>query len=387
MSKGAKIAIGIAAAVAIPFAAPYIATTIAGSSALLGTGLGTFLGGAGGSALIGAGLGGAAGYATTGTARGALMGAGLGGLGGFVGGGGMSGLFGGAGGAAGAAANPAVGLAAQSPASWAAGTTVLPAAATGTTAALAAAPTLGAATPGVLSGLTNSIIQNAPNAVAQLSMLAFNKPPEELTEAQNALLAQMQADAKENKELFTQRLQMAQDLVRRGQNPDFVGAYANAIVPAARALRDEERMLLARGGTPEAAATLRRQGIIETTARAPRSVAVAGEEGRRTMATGAALMPTQAPVDRTAETQLRIAERNKAEEDRQREQQARIVGGLFGTPSFQQNRYGGITPPGTTPPATAQPRQAAGLTEPTYTTIYSNPSPENWSSQVFGNIG
>jgi hypothetical protein len=246
-------------------------------------------------------------------------------------------------------------------------------------------PTLGgaatAASPGILSNVVNSVIQNAPNALAQLSLLAFNKPPQELTAAQQQVLAQMQEDAKTNKELFSQRLELAQNLVRQGQNPDFVGAYANAVVPAQRAFREEERALLARGGSPEAAAALRRAGIIETTGRAPRSVAVAGAEARQTLADGLRATPTQAPVDKTAATELSIAERNYAEQNRRREQEARIAGGLFSTPGFSQNRYGGV---GTT---TTQPTtRTAGITEPmsSYGSIYSGVTEEpTWTSSAF----
>lgn len=354
MSKGVKIAIGVVAAVAIPFVAPAIGGMIAAS-----TGISAALA----STAVGAALGGAAGYATGG-ARGALTGAALGGFGGFAGSGGFGQMFGGT--AAGTTAGTVAGT----------GTGALPGLTAGSTAA-AGLPTAGGLTtaataaPGVFSSLTNSIIQNAPNALVQLSLLAFNKPPQDLNEAQQRLLTQMQEEAKTNRELFTQRLELAQNMVRQGQSPDLAGAYANAIVPVQRAFRDEERQLLARGGSPEAAAALRRAGIIETAGRAPRATAAASEEGRRMITAGGALMPTQAPVDKTAATEVAIEERKKAEEDKRLEQMSRIAGGLFGGPSFGQNRYGGKNQP--TPDTTpSQPQRTAGLTTPmtSYSDIY-----------------
>lgn len=319
MSKGVKTVIGSAAAVAIPFAAPYIATAIAGSSALFGTGLGTFLGGAGGSALIGAGLGGAAGYATTGTAKGALMGAGLGGLGGFVGGGGMSGLFGG-GTAAGAAA-PAAGAAPAStaglatPASLAAGTTVTPAG--GVTSAL------GAAAGGGF---------NIPlDKVAQLAFTMFGRPPSGLSESEKAQLAQLERIRGMSETEYNRALESYMQM-KTNSIPNPERAFAEAEQRIQRTIGAQTREAAARGVSTEQRAALGRAGAIEA-ARLGTLASVKEQERAQGAQVAAAQMQPKAQTYglATPEAAAAALERRNVQDERNwYGQMAQAAGGLFG---------------------------------------------------------
>ena len=309
MSKGVKTVIGIAAAVAIPFAAPAIAGLIG-------------LSGAVGSALVGAGLGGAAGYATTGTAKGALMGAGLGGLGGFVGGGGVSGLFGGGTAAPAAGAAPASTAGLATPASWAAGTTVTPAG--GITSAL------GAAAPAAAGG--GFSLSNIPiDKVAQLALTMFNKPSTDLSAQEKAQLQKLDQIRGMSEAEYNRALESYMQM--RGQGvPNPERAFAEAEQRIQRTVGAQTREAAARGVGTEQRAALGRAGAIEA-ARLGTLASVKEQERAQGAQVAAAQMQPKAQTYglATPEAAAAALERRNVQDERNwYGQMAQAAGGLFG---------------------------------------------------------
>lgn len=319
MSKGAKMAIGIAAAVVIPFAAPYIATAVAGSYAL-GAAATTAL-----STGVGAALGAGAGYLTGGK-QGALMGAGLGGLGGFVGSGGLSGLFGG-GTAAGAAA-PAAGAAPAStaglatPASWAAGTTVTPAG--GVTSAL------GAAAPAAAGG--GFSLSNIPvDKVAQLALTMFGRPPSELSEQDKAQLRKLDQIRGMSEAEYNRALESYMQM-RTNSIPNPERAFAEAEQRIQRTIGAQTREAAARGVGTEQRAALGRAGAIEA-ARLGTLASVKEQERAQGAQVAAAQMQPKAQTYglATPEAAAAALERRNVQDERNwYGQMAQAAGGLFG---------------------------------------------------------
>ena len=279
MSKGAKMAIGIAAAVVIPFAAPAIAGVVAGSLALSAAATTALSAGVG--ALMGAG----AGYLTGGK-QGALIGAITGGLGGyFNAGNAAAGLFGGAGsagaagsaGTAGGAANPALGLAAQTPASWAAGTTVTPAVASSATTGIGA--TLGTA---VQNMATN------PQALHSVASYLFNKDNiESLRPEQQALLEKIRQDSAQNAALTTERLAAARQLMNTGMDPTV--AYANSM-QALNIRKSEAQRTAALGGRAAQQPYIQRAYDIAAVERGAEAATAAAEDKRKALAAGSSAL-------------------------------------------------------------------------------------------------
>ena len=296
MSKGVKKILGVVAAVAIPFAAPAIAGML-GTSIGLNTAVGGFMATAGGSALTGAALGGLASAATGGNP---LTGALMGGLGGFAGGGGFSGLFDGArtlpgqtavgGGLAGPGMTTGTGL--TVPAGG--GAALLPGAAT--TAVQAAAPAAGVGGVGGFLSKVGAGLLNNPQGLVQLAMTVFGRPPQELTEAEQANLEELKGLAETNRELFDQKVMQANEMMQmaRQQAPNPEQAFAQTKIATQRQLAEDTRGM----GADEAAYARRQAGIRSSQTGA---TAAAAEEARGTQAqtqtaqTAYGMLPSQAP--------------------------------------------------------------------------------------------
>lgn len=300
MSKGVKKVLGVVAAIAIPFAAPVIAGALGTSAALAGTGFGTFLGTAGGSALTGAVLGGAASAATGGDPlRGALFG----GLGGFAGGGGFQGMFG----APGATSTNAVsgpmqsslrppvrpaGLGGAAPAV----TSVAPGVAGGVTTGVTTGATAGT---GGLGGFFQQVGQGLlsnPAGMAQLAMTVFGRPPQDLTPAEVANLEELKGLAETNRELFEQRVRGANEMIQmaaqRAPNPQ--QAFAETKIGTERQLAEQTRGLGA-----EQASLAQRRAAIRSSQTGATAAAAEEERGTRVQSgllqQGYGMLPAAAP--------------------------------------------------------------------------------------------
>lgn len=313
MKKIFKV-LGVIASIAIPFVAPAIAGAIAGSSALAGTAFGTFMAGAGGSALTGAVLGGATAALAGGNP---LLGAVLGGVGGYAGGGGT--LFGGAPAASGAPTT------APRPLPRPAGLGITPAA---TTTVATAPTTLGSFFSQVGQGLLDN-----PAGVAQLAITVFGRPPQNLTAAEQAQLEELKGLAATNKQLFEQRVSEANALLQqaRQQAPNPQQAFAETKIATERQLAEQTRGL----GANEAAFAARRAGIRSSQTGA---TAAAAEVARGTQAqtqltqAGLGLLPTSAPTG-YAGMALPTYEALQQRRDAYRRDLASATGDLFGSAS------------------------------------------------------
>jgi len=299
MSKGIKKVLGIVAAIAIPFAAPMIAGALGASAALAGTGFGTFLGTAGGSALTGAALGGLSSAATGGDP---LRGAIFGGIGGFAGGGGFNNMFGGAQTLPGQASTGSLATGQTTGAGLTVGqgggASLLPGATTTAAQATgAAAGTAGAAggVGGFLSKIGTGILNN-PAGMAQLAMTVYGATPQELTPAELANLEELKGLAETNRELFDQKVMQANEMMQmaRQQAPNPEQAFAQTKIATERQLAENTRGM----GSDEAAYARRQAGIRSSQTGA---TAAAAEEARGTQAqtqtaqAAYGMLPSQAP--------------------------------------------------------------------------------------------
>jgi len=284
MSKGVKRVLGVVAAVAIPFAAPAIAGALAGSAALAGTATGAFLGTAGGAALTGAALGGVTAGLTGGDP---LTGAVMGGLGGFSGAGGFQGMFGGpASTSTGAVSGPM-------------SSSVRPMARPAGLGAAAPATTSAAVAPTTLSGFFQQAAQGAlnnPAGIAQLALTVFGRPPQDLTAAEQANLAELQELAQTNRQLFEQRVTEANSLLQqaRQQAPNPEQAFAETKIATERQLAEGTRGL----GADQAAFERRRAGIrsAQTGATAATAEEARGRQAQTQLTqAGLGALPTSAP--------------------------------------------------------------------------------------------
>jgi hypothetical protein len=340
--------LGVVAAIAIPFVAGPVAAAIFGSSTLAATtATGAFLGagaGAVSSALTGGNIG-----------RGALLGGLGGGIAGFGAGGGFQSIFGGGAAAPAGLAAPGslpppvpvptgvdpTSIAAQysplgAPLSGIAANGIpLPAPPTptftGTGIGSAAAPATTQAAPQIAGAAAQAAPQTFGErllagatspagmaSIAQLGMTMFSRPPEGLTDAERAYVAETAGLAATNRELYEQRVAAARQLMQQGQaNPE--QAFAQASMGVQRGYREAGLR------APEERRRAAIAGSIAGTAAIPREFA------RASTATQAGLsaLPTSAPAGPA--TYALAAQRDA---ERRREQYesdlARSVGSLAG---------------------------------------------------------
>ena len=331
MSKGVKKVLGVVAAIAIPFVAPGIAATL-GVSTTLGT------------AAVGAGLGAATSALTGGDP---LLGAMTGGLGTFAAGGGFQNMFGGSqplvagqqavgGGLAGPGMTTGTPLYQQ--AGYAAGgaqSLLPPAAGAGAAASGAASAASGAASAasGGLSEFFSQVTQgllNNPAGVTQLAMTVFGRPPQQLTEAEQAQLEELEQMAVDDRELFEQRVRAANEMIQMAaQNaPNPQQAFAETKIATERQLAEQTRGLEA-----GEAALAQRRAAIRGTQTGATAAAAEEERGRRTQAgllqQGYNMLPTSAPQG-AAGMSMPIWQSLQDRRDQYYRDLARASGDLFG---------------------------------------------------------
>lgn len=335
------IAVPFVAAVAAPFLAPVALTAAIGATAATGlTG-----------AALGAGLGALTGAVT---GRGAGTGALIGGLGGGFGAGlgaatgGLGGMLPGYGAAGapmalpGAAAITPVGglLTGATPTGVGVGAT--------TGIAGAVAPSAGGIASNLLTNLVGGI--TIPG-LANLAMTLYNKPENELSPTERAALMETAQLAQTNQDLFKKRVEDAVTL-RNMATPNPEQAFAEAQSATQRGLRESQRRYGAQyGGTGAEARSgaLERQAAIEGVRAG--TAAVRGEMARGFEQTRQAMaaMPTEAPGVTPATVAMQFEDMRRKRQAAADEQEARAVGGLFGT----------------------TPRSAAGLGTGLFSSLYS----------------
>ena len=178
-----------------------------------------------------------------------------------------------------------------------------------------------------MSGLIDKVLNN-PSGLAQLAMTMFNKPPQNLTAAEQAAVQDAARLASENQALFAQRVEEARSLLQRG-TPNPEQAFAQTGLTVQRRLEEERRGKPA--GLQDAAA---RRAAIEGSRLGTQAVT---ENARQALAyeqAGLAALPTTAPTG-AAGLALPIYQ---ALENRKRAYEnslSQAVGGMFG------NMYGG----------------------------------------------
>ena len=185
-----------------------------------------------------------------------------------------------------------------------------------------------------MSGLLDKVLNN-PQGLAQLAMTMFNKPPQQLTAAEQAAVQDAARLAGENQALFAQRVEEARSLMQRG-TPNPEQAFAQTGMTVQRRLEEERRGKPA--GLQDAAA---RRAAIESSRLGTQAVT---ENARQALAyeqAGLAALPTTAPTG-AAGLALPIYQ---ALENRKRAYEnslSQAVGGMFGSMyGGSSGRYGG----------------------------------------------
>lgn len=185
-----------------------------------------------------------------------------------------------------------------------------------------------------MSGLLDKVLNN-PQGLAQLAMTMFNKPPQQLTAAEQAAVQDAARLAGENQALFAQRVEEARSLMQRG-TPNPEQAFAQTGMTVQRRLEEERRGKPA--GLQDAAA---RRAAIESSRLGTQAVT---ENARQALAyeqAGLAALPTTAPTG-AAGLSLPIYQ---ALENRKRAYEnslSQAVGGMFGSMyGGSSGRYGG----------------------------------------------
>lgn len=354
--------IGIAAAIFMPVAIGFIAPYLAGSTILAGAAYGAVTSGVT-TALAG------------GKFKDVVTSAVIGGItGGLAGGGGeyLVNQLGSAFGAAPAAAAAAPGAAAATgagvvPSNLPAGLGVTPGASAGPSAlsfggssdVVSAAINTGTGgtvqtlntANSIASGL-NSSGQALTKALTQLAGIAFGaQTTDELNAAQQAYLQQLATEARQNQEVFAQKLAIAQQLRQQGE-PDFVKAFGDSQMQLRVKEREAQRALAARGASAEAQAAEARRYATERARRGTLGAEVAGREARAALQTAAGLYPTPPSADRTpAGEAYRMAQLEEAKRQKTIASTMGVAGDFYksitGSGEQQTQKAGVKPPPGT----------------------------------------